>query len=113
MKKSIRLGIVSLLAVASLVTKSNAQTLNSATGNGLLTESSKVYNVTWYSNSNTPFEKTVTISYSNLGSGDKVTVTGTSTDTALNQVKSNITGSTSFLDVTRWPRLGSLNTRNL
>ena len=113
MRKSFTLGICSLLAFVGFINQANAQTLNSATGNGLLTESSKVYNVTWYSNSNTPFEKTITISYSSLGAGDKVTVTGTSTDTALNQVKSNVTGSTSFLDVTRWPRLGSLNTRNL
>lgn len=97
--------IVALLGSSNL----NAQTLSTVSANGLLTESSGVYNLTWYSNRSTPFEKAVTIDFSGYSSGDKITVTGDQADTANYQVKSNVSGSTAYLDVTRWPG----NSRNL
>ncbi len=114
MKKSFKIGTTLLLTTFG-INFSNAQAvLNSATSNGLLTESTKVYNLTWYSNRSNPFEKGVTISYSGYSSGDKVTVTGSATtDTAVNQVKSNVSGFTSWLDVTGWPNISGANTRNL
>jgi hypothetical protein len=98
-------GFIALITSSNL----NAQTLSAASANGLLTESSGVYNLTWYSNRSTPFEKSVTIDFSGYSSGDKITVTGDQADTANYQVKSNISGSTAYLDVTRW----SGNSRNL
>ena len=114
MKRSFKLGLT-LLILTSLSKDSHAQaTLNSATSNGLITESSKTYNLTWYSNRSNPFEKGVTISYSGFSTGDKVTVTGSATaDTSVNQVKSNVSGFTSWLDVTGWPNISGANNRNL
>ena len=85
------------------------QTLTAASANGLITESTGVYNITWYSNRSSPFEKSVTIDFSSYTTGDKITITGDQTDTANYQVKSNISGATAYLDVTRWPG----NSRNL
>ena len=102
-----------LLVSATTFFGSNAyaQTLSSPTANGLLTESSSVYNLTWYSNRNNPYEKTITVNFSGFSANDKVTITGSAkSDTAYNQVKSNVSGFTSWLDVTGW---ANGNSRNL
>ena len=64
MIKTVRFAIPFLVAMFVSSTGVAQATLSSATSNGLLTESSKVYNLTWYSNRSNPFEKGVTISYS-------------------------------------------------
>ena len=114
MRKSFKFSLPLLMSLFSLGQTQAQATLSSATANGLLTESSKVYNLTWYSNRSNPFEKGVTISYTGFSSGDKVTVTGSATsDTSVNQVKSNVSGFTSWLDVTGWPNISGTNNRNL
>jgi len=86
------------------------QTLDGAVADGLITVTNGAeYDFQWYSNRSTPFQKTVTISYSGFNTGDKITITGDNTDTMYFQVKSNVSGFTAFLDVTRWPG----NSRNL
>lgn len=107
--KRMNFRLVGLFAAFISAYDLTGQTLTAASANGLITESTGVYNITWYSNRSSPFEKSVTIDFSSYTTGDKITITGDQTDTANYQVKSNISGATAYLDVTRWPG----NSRNL
>lgn len=104
------MGLLSILTFFNLTSNLKAQTLDGAVADGLITKTAGAeYDFQWYSNRSTAFPKTVTISYSGFSAGDKITITGSSTDTMYFQVKSNVSGFTAFLDVTRWPG----NARNL
>jgi hypothetical protein len=112
MKKLKYFALAALFGIQFSSKKAEAQTLTSLTADGLLTESAGVYNLTWYSNRTSPNPKKVTVNYNGFSSTDKITVTGTSTDTQCLNVYSNVAGYTSSKDVTRYTYDNATSTAN-
>lgn len=112
MKKLKYFALAALFGIQFSSKKAEAQTLTSLTADGLLTESAGVYNLKWYSNTFDPYKKTVTVAYSGFTGSERITVLGSSTDTACLNVYSNVTGYTSSKDVTRYAYNNATSTAN-